>query len=461
MNGDKSYKREVERFKYAITRTWSNERFLESVNKTIISTIQHHRRRFNANTDMQESLLHHPDDEGIDTLLHPSEHPLSPRDPAESEHLPNLITEPFIDQPQPEHPERPLHEQYKPDKQWIYSFPSAWEQSLSWFDDAGIAFLQRPLNTWARLPVIGFALALTVFTSIEFGLILPFTLYLTRYDSLADRATWLTLILSLFSQLPKRFVWRARPWMQQRAIKVRKDKTSSFPSRAVTCAIVYGVLISAALSSTNESDSINWLITIIISLVFATLASMARVIVGAHYPSDCVVGFISGTICSAIGTGLYALQTSVCAPCIVSAHITQTRSCYADSDAETLSAANPGVAWMSILVGLLVASVWLFTMVTPPLKFWTKASFVVAILVPCMIFRFAWLCPDANDQQALAAPQNHSALSFVLAVIFALVLTGVAKGMNSIKGVVLNWLAFLAVSLILLVSLVLCRIHGV
>jgi hypothetical protein len=39
-------------------------------------------------------------------------------------------------------------------------------------------------------------------------------------------------------------IGRARPWMTSRAVGLRRDRTSSFPSRAVTCGVVYGFILS-------------------------------------------------------------------------------------------------------------------------------------------------------------------------------------------------------------------------
>lgn len=96
--------------------------------------------------------------------------------------------------------------------------------------------------------------------------------------------------------------------------------TSSFPSRAVTCAgeylllithlVVYSFFASYAYIITYEPNHVVikwWMPVIFISiygfinlttLVTILLASVARVALGVHYPSDCVIGFFQVPILS-------------------------------------------------------------------------------------------------------------------------------------------------------------------
>ncbi|CAD7953674.1 unnamed protein product [Amoebophrya sp. A25] len=45
--------------------------------------------------------------------------------------------------------------------------------------------------------------------------------------------SWCVLITCAMSQIPKRVFWRARPWMQGRAVPLREPRSSSFPARDV------------------------------------------------------------------------------------------------------------------------------------------------------------------------------------------------------------------------------------
>ena len=382
-----------------------------------------------------------------ESLLHPKSHPLRVSDA--SPLLPALVTEPLIDTDHEGHA-GPPEDRFRPSKRWVQSFPPALDAAFRSFDNALIAALQSPLNSSLRLPLLGFALALTAFTSIEFGLVLPYCLYLTGFDHAADYATFLVFVLALVSQLPKRFVWRARPWMVQRALKVRKDKTSSFPSRAVTCAVVYGAVLAIAFSPSNPLP-----LLLLLCSVFAVLASAARIIVGAHYPSDCVFGLLSGTVITAVGWGLTAALESGCSVC--RAADGSVGSCYRSVDPITVSRLS--IDWLTVVATALASSLLLALLVAPPLRFWTKCAYVMGVLTPCVLFRISFLCPTLNGH-ALAPPSGHSVGAVMLSLFLALCCTLAAKVMNGLRDW-LSWLGFLALASLLYVILIACRLNGV
>ena len=70
-----------------------------------------------------------------------------------------------------------------------------------------------------------------------------------------------------------------------RATRLREDKTSSFPSRAVTCAVVYGYFISCAISNNGTDATALNVATASICTFLALSASFARIYFGVHYPS--------------------------------------------------------------------------------------------------------------------------------------------------------------------------------
>ena len=271
------------------------------------------------------------------SLLHPSQHPLRLQD--KQPLLPALVTEPLLTDSDATQHSGPPDQCYRPHKRWVYTLPASFERWWAWLDDPLIQALQAPLNSSLRLPVIAFALLLTFFTSIEFGLILPFTLYLTHYDGLADHSLPFMLLLALLSQIPKRFLWRSRPWMVQRALKVRKDKTSSFPSRAVTCAVLYGALLAMAYNVRQ----IGWGAVVGIAVCGAVLAAIGRVIVGAHYPSDCIFGLLSGTLITLLGEAVYALLVVGCGACAYD-------SCYTSDPSAALTLTHVPVNWLPIVI---------------------------------------------------------------------------------------------------------------
>jgi hypothetical protein len=61
--------------------------------------------------------------------------------------------------------------------------------------------------------------------AIETGIATPFVLYVLGFDGLATELSYLMLLLALFSQIPKRFLWRYRPYMVGRALKVISNNT--------------------------------------------------------------------------------------------------------------------------------------------------------------------------------------------------------------------------------------------
>ena len=398
-------------------------------------------------SDPSSTSLAAPPLSASESLLHPSAHPLRMND--QTPLLPSVVTEPLLETDSEEHDGRSVEERLRPTKRWVLAFPASLDAAFAPVDDALIAALQRPLNSALRLPYIGFALLLTVFTAIEFGLVLPFMLYLVGFDELGDLAVYLLLVLSVVSQVPKRFMWRPRPWMVKRALKVRKDKTSSFPSRAVTCAVVYGALLAAAI---GPSPSIALLL--LVCGVAALLASLARVIVGAHYPSDCLVGAAAGAAITAMGWGFAAAQTATCGACTTGT----TGGCY-DRTASALSLTHVAVNPLVPVLGLLLSSLLLFALSAPPLHFWTKCSYVLGVLTPCVLFRSSFLCPPLNSA-ALPEPPGHSGLAYGLALFLALVCTGCAKVMNGLRGV-FSWLAFVAITALLYVVLAICRLNQV
>ena len=381
------------------------------------------------------------------SLLHPAQHPLRLQD--KQPLLPTLVTEPLLTDGDATPHSGPVDQRYRPLKRWVYSVPDSFEKWFAWLDDPIIAALQAPLNSSLRLPVIAFALFVTFFTSIEFGLILPFTLYLTHYDALADHSLPFMLLLALLSQIPKRFLWRPRPWMVQRALKVRKDKTSSFPSRAVTCAVLYGALLAMAV----DVRQIGWGAVVGLAVCGAVFAAMARVIVGAHYPSDCVFGLVSGMLTTLLGEAFHALLAVGCSACA-------NDSCYTSNPSAALTLSHVSVNWLTIVAVVLLSSAVLLALVSPPVYFWTKAGYVLAVLTPCLLFRLTFLCPSLNSQQSLPQPDGSaSVVTWVVAAVVAVFCTACAKAMNALKGAVYSWLAFVALTSLLYVILIVARLN--
>ena len=71
---------------------------------------------------------------------------------------------------------------------------------------------------------------------------------------------------------------------------VRTD-TSSFPSRAVCCAVVYSYAICYSFIYIF-GGGIMWSWMPLLFVVTILLSSFARIYLGVHYPSDCIFGAI-------------------------------------------------------------------------------------------------------------------------------------------------------------------------
>lgn len=260
------------------------------------------------------------------------------------------------------------------------AFPRVFERWFAPFDDAIVALCQRR-TTGA---VLFFSTVFTFFTSIEVSLIAPPTLYALGYDRSAGLCSSVLLVLGVVSQVPKKFIFRPRPWMVSRALPVRRDKTSSFPSRAVVCAVVFSWLIvqSALLDgalSTPPHPVLLWL-TI---LCVAALTAFARINVGAHYPSDTVLGFLLGCAVIHIGTYLESLWPPVCSSTNAyhsNNHISILPPSYYLS---RLFTSRPFVA-VSILS-------YLMTLISIQ-GFWVKCSYVYGLLMSSTAFRATYLC---------------------------------------------------------------------
>eukprot|EP01100_Stratorugosa_tubuloviscum_P013568 TRINITY_DN6880_c0_g1_i1.p1 TRINITY_DN6880_c0_g1~~TRINITY_DN6880_c0_g1_i1.p1 ORF type:complete len:245 (-),score=54.94 TRINITY_DN6880_c0_g1_i1:588-1322(-) len=148
---------------------------------------------------------------------------------------------------------RLLGQDYHPRKPFMWDFPKKMDDFFLNFDDRIIYHTQKYESIFLKK----LSLLITGLVAIEIIMILPFCLFLVGEDGIATYLSYLSLFTCLISQIPKRFSWRYRPFMIARAKKFSNEKTSSFPSRAVTCATVYSYaccLISNRVTAVSESD---------------------------------------------------------------------------------------------------------------------------------------------------------------------------------------------------------------
>lgn len=126
-------------------------------------------------------------------------------------------------------------------------------------------------NKRCRNPFKLLAQFFTMTTIIEIGPIFPIVFYSLCLDDIAILSLAVILVIVIVSQIPKRFCWRYRPFFDYRAVRMKTNKTSSFPSRALVCAVAYSYI--AALCSLNipyyfESLPVSFLTLQTIFLIF-------------------------------------------------------------------------------------------------------------------------------------------------------------------------------------------------
>jgi len=260
----------------------------------------------------------------------------------------------------------------------------------------------------------------------------PFILYVLGYDDAATETTYLVLTTAFFSQIPKRFIWRYRPHAVGRADGRRSDVTSSFPSRAVTCGVVYAYSIGRAVMSTQGLEEMpGWVPVLMIFSAF--LAACARINLGVHYPSDTIVGGILGVVYCFIGTGFHTLNVNGCRSC-------KTQACYGVPATEAVPEPDVAVISSSTLddasvgmffVGSTISAIIYVICVEPPVNFWKKCDLVFGVLLACIVFQATFLCPGlASPVTALPVPPSPKVLSFVWALFFSALVVAIGLKLN-------------------------------
>jgi len=381
-------------------------------------------------------------------------------------------------------PDKNANKKKAPSK-YLLIFPESAEAALRGLDDDGI----RRVQARQSRPLYALAMVLTTLTAVETALAVPGALFALGYDGAASWLTASLVCLGILSQLPKKLIWRRRPWMSGRAVGLRRDSTSSFPSRAVVCAVVFpivslrayaaeaayrsaaapfvtlgsGVLApwrqaelaaSAAVAAAREASTTGaarvWPLRLLwrltpyggpsllhafssASLVwsFVLLTAWSRVHVGAHYPSDAGAGALFGALISSIGAWAHGLWgRSGCA--------TASGACYYASHAVSLTA---DTVWARLPYrGLGVAIAISYAVTLASFKgFWVKCSYVYGLLFSCVTLRWVLLCPVGGTpaSPAVALPplpvQTASAHATVVAVFGTLLAFGMAT--RGLRGV--------------------------
>ncbi|KAG2373819.1 hypothetical protein C9374_011704 [Naegleria lovaniensis] len=329
-------------------------------------------------------------------------------------------------------------------EKFVYRISPKFENYFKTFDDKIIATIQFKPN------IVFFILSMivTAMTTIEIGILAPVVLYILGIDHFASYTMWIILTLSMLSQLPKRFMFRVRPYLASRAKCIAKDKTSSFPSRAVTCSVVYAFLvcyfIRCVTSGESMSDVIFWIWCIPCCFFSVIAASAARIYLGVHYPSDCLFGALQGLLSIILGTICYMIHLSICTTCAGNSDSTiywnGLMPCYASLEESVNLITEVGrsnlshVNWYlfcilsigSLLVGILF--------VIKPIQFYTKFHHVFSMLAPCLTFQYCFLCPTLSLNGVATIPKPSLFppwFSYLYATIVGIVFT--AAGMKSPK----------------------------
>eukprot|EP00698_Gefionella_okellyi_P001101 TRINITY_DN10987_c0_g1_i1.p1 TRINITY_DN10987_c0_g1~~TRINITY_DN10987_c0_g1_i1.p1 ORF type:complete len:375 (-),score=44.36 TRINITY_DN10987_c0_g1_i1:17-1141(-) len=283
------------------------------------------------------------------------------------------------------------------DREALWTFPARFETWLAPFDDPVTRMLQKPKH---KIVYMWNAFVIGGLTCVEFGVAAPIVLFMIGLDDQALLATLVVLILAVFSQIPKRTIDRKRPYMVGRAEKRRTDATSSFPSRAVACAVCYSYVLCACVAISRNSAAVSWWMPLLI-FVSGGLASFARINLGCHYMSDCVVGFVMGIASSAVGTGLYFANIAMCGSCSNATPV----SCYSYPASQTTITLRTvyQLNWTVVCVGSALAALCVLLAEMRPMRMWEKSSHVLGMLLPCIVFRLTFTC-QRTAGTALAWP---------------------------------------------------------
>jgi membrane-associated phospholipid phosphatase len=289
---------------------------------------------------------------------------------------------------------------------------------------------------------------------VQIGVCLPLCLYLLQInDQLALWITMMMLITCIITQVFKRFVWRPRPWMLGRVQVISKTKTSAFPSRAVTISFVFGFIIALAINY-SEGPRFDWHSDMIyLPLLFSVVSGIARIVLGAHYFSDCFFGVIAGATIVYISILLVPIHKGIITACPSCTTTVLSDSCYtsrkyAITATTLLSMAN----WKAFSLALTWIVAFCLFCIFDPLGFWSKSFQTLGTLLPCLLFHVTFLCPNHLGTVTSLGPRNPDGYKqfFVYALAASLIAFCMVFGIKVANK--LYW----PVRFVLLISYVVC-----
>jgi protein-S-isoprenylcysteine O-methyltransferase Ste14 len=327
-------------------------------------------------------------------------------------------------------------------------------------DDSLISFIQRPLHTNAKYPLIFVAKFISALTSIEIGYSLPlFLLLLEHYDAAAILATYSCVILALVCRIPKRFIWRPRPSSDNRAVIVDENlESSSFPSSSVAACVVYGSIVGLFYEMSRRNsvgtdlplgplNAVSWLLI----LGCAVMTGWARIYLGTEYPSCCGCGAILGLFVFILGLVTARLHFYGCKcnehPNIVVVH-------------EIPKNELTSLAGVVIAFGVPLAILLVIALGCEPLALWKKSTHAFALLLPSLIFCIGFICPRVTGTyrrvSVHAGPPSTATVTdaTMLTVLFSALGWAIQRKHILSGSMELQYAAFLFIFSLALISLV-------
>jgi len=303
-----------------------------------------------------------------------------------------------------------------------FLFPEALDEYFREFDDRLIERIQWRTDGGVYL----FSWLFTALTSIEASLPFPMILFALGYDVAGSSITMIIFMLTILSQLPKRFLWRTRPWVNGRAKKVRTDSTSSFPSRGVICGIVFPISAMYAIEQ-ETGNKFSPLLFTVVAIISVICTSFARVNVGAHYPSDTIFGILLGAVVQAVGFWSLGVWDRLGSP-------SHPKSMYATDPGGFIIV---GAIWSRLPLGrLIVSAVVSFAVTIITMRsFWLKCNYVYGLLLSSFTFRVVFLSASAfRAGTSLAPVPTQGLLVHLWASFWGLLLLGYGMLTRGKKG---------------------------
>ncbi len=346
-------------------------------------------------------------------------------------------------------------------------FPAWAEDLFRPVDDALISVCQW----WGFRTVLFYSLSelISAVFTIELAVAFPFILYLVGQDGLAGEMAYLVLLTAVVSQVPKRFIYRYRPSLVRRALQCKNDTTSSFPARAVLVAVVFSYAAVRAARHWGPAgerlDDSEWVIAhperimpwmawTFAGSVLAT--SFARVNLGAHYPSDCLVGAVLGVLVCLLSGIIRAADVGACMSCSAGA-------CYSAAGSDRVLDATHFLARVNlplVIGGAIASAVVAIGSALPPLYFWVKCHHVYGMLLPCILFRLTCLCPPLSPSFSSVQPPpllTGATIAFSIVMASLTMVVGIFSRGSREGSIASTSASFFAIFAIVFVSLLVWR----